>query len=198
MNFEDIAPKLFSCSTHNRGICRLDLDEACYLYRLIKLLNKQWNEKTSLQVIELGTYKGGSTLLIASAGAHITTIDNYSSKAFDNYTFDPIHDVDSLLKDFKLDSKVDIIKGDTTSYPNKDMKCDLLFIDGDHSYEGVKADYEHWISTLKDGGSLLFHDSCGKKEGRIRKSEVPKLMPEIPYKKIAEVGSITHFIKEEK
>lgn len=34
----------------------------------------------------------------------------------------------------------------------------LLFIDGDHSYEGVKSDTLNWEKHVKKGGTILFHD----------------------------------------
>jgi cephalosporin hydroxylase len=37
---------------------------------------------------------------------------------------------------------------------------DLLFIDGDHSYEGVKSDYERYSPLVKHGGYIAFHDIC--------------------------------------
>jgi len=36
---------------------------------------------------------------------------------------------------------------------------DILFIDGDHSYEGAKNDFEQYESILRPGGYLMFHDS---------------------------------------
>ena len=37
-------------------------------------------------------------------------------------------------------------------------KVDLLFIDGDHSYEGVKKDFEMYSPLVADGGVIAFHD----------------------------------------
>jgi predicted O-methyltransferase YrrM len=37
-------------------------------------------------------------------------------------------------------------------------QLDLLFIDGDHSYEGVKADWEAYKHFLKPGSIVVFHD----------------------------------------
>jgi len=34
----------------------------------------------------------------------------------------------------------------------------LIFIDGDHTYEGCKANIESWVPFLKSGGDMLFHD----------------------------------------
>jgi hypothetical protein len=37
-------------------------------------------------------------------------------------------------------------------------QVDLLFIDGDHTYEGVKADYDLYGPLVRRGGVLAFHD----------------------------------------
>lgn len=37
-------------------------------------------------------------------------------------------------------------------------RLDLLFIDGDHSYEGVKADWEGYKAFLQPGSVVIFHD----------------------------------------
>lgn len=37
-------------------------------------------------------------------------------------------------------------------------RYDLIFIDGDHSYEGVKADYQFYSAFLEPGGYLIFDD----------------------------------------
>lgn len=35
---------------------------------------------------------------------------------------------------------------------------DVLFIDGDHTYEGVKADFDLWSPLVRPGGLVIFHD----------------------------------------
>jgi hypothetical protein len=37
-------------------------------------------------------------------------------------------------------------------------KLDLLFIDGDHTYEGIKSDFELYSGFVKPGGVVAFHD----------------------------------------
>ena len=37
-------------------------------------------------------------------------------------------------------------------------KLDFLFIDADHSYEGVKKDFEMYSPLVKTGGIIAFHD----------------------------------------
>lgn len=41
----------------------------------------------------------------------------------------------------------------------QDIKIDLLFIDGDHSYEGVKLDFELYSKLLAPKGVVILHDS---------------------------------------
>lgn len=36
---------------------------------------------------------------------------------------------------------------------------DLVFVDGDHTYEAVKQDVNDWLPLLRVGGVLLLHDS---------------------------------------
>lgn len=50
---------------------------------------------------------------------------------------------------------------------------DFLFIDGDHSYEGVSRDYELYSSLVAPGGIIAFHDIL------LPTSGVPRLWDEI-------------------
>lgn len=40
-----------------------------------------------------------------------------------------------------------------------ELNYDIIFIDGDHSYEGVKKDFETFRQFLNYGGFIIFHDS---------------------------------------
>jgi len=42
---------------------------------------------------------------------------------------------------------------------------DLVFIDGDHSEAGVRADWEGWNGFVEPGGAVLFHDARATQEG---------------------------------
>lgn len=53
-----------------------------------------------------------------------------------------------------------ILRGPTTAMSQyvDDFSCDLVYIDADHSYTGVKNDIESWWMKLKPGGVMAFHD----------------------------------------
>lgn len=56
---------------------------------------------------------------------------------------------------------------------------DFLFIDGDHTYEGVKKDFEMYGQFVKKGGIIAFHDIKDTQKHRDRQVEVAKLWNEI-------------------
>jgi len=58
------------------------------------------------------------------------------------------------------------------------LPIDVLFIDGDHSYEGVKTDYEKYEPLVKEGGLILIHDVTHRHFG------VKDFWKEITYPKV--------------
>lgn len=59
------------------------------------------------------------------------------------------------------------------------QKIDLLFIDGDHTYEGVKRDYELYRDLVREGGVIAFHDIMDTELHRVAGCEVSKLWAEL-------------------
>lgn len=47
-----------------------------------------------------------------------------------------------------------------THFPESDI--DMLFIDGDHSYDGVKLDFLDYKGLVRSGGIIVFHDINGR------------------------------------
>ena len=59
----------------------------------------------------------------------------------------------------KHGSKLIYVHADANEFAKVfDREIALLFIDGDHSYEGVKMDTLSWEPKVKKGGTILFHD----------------------------------------
>ena len=63
-------------------------------------------------------------------------------------------------------------------------QVDLLFIDGDHTYEGVKQDYEDYKQFVKPGGWIAFHDINDTEHHREIDVYVGKLWNELEGNKI--------------
>lgn len=63
--------------------------------------------------------------------------------------------------DLRPDPKVPgtyFISGDSTKVTLDNKKVDVIFIDGDHTYEGCKADIDNWYPQMAKKGVMLFHD----------------------------------------
>jgi predicted O-methyltransferase YrrM len=54
-------------------------------------------------------------------------------------------------------------------------KCDLCFIDADHSYNGCKGDILAWLPNIKPGGIMAVHDFEKKK--RWKHGDLPDKVP---------------------
>jgi predicted O-methyltransferase YrrM len=111
--------------------------------------------------VELGVAWGFSTFCFAMPRiGHVYGIDTFEG---DQYTGDysgsyeyVLHRQEKLL----MNDNVTFIKGNFDDVVKTwDKKIDILHIDGDHSYEAVKKDYENWSPHLAENGIVLFHDS---------------------------------------
>jgi predicted O-methyltransferase YrrM len=64
-------------------------------------------------------------------------------------------------------------------------QVDLLFIDGDHSYEGVTQDYQWYRPLVKPGGVIAFHDIVDSDFLRQVGHGTPRFWKELPGEKTA-------------
>lgn len=75
-------------------------------------------------------------------------------------------EIDKNNVDPEVAQSIPIIIGDSHSQEVKDelktrlegKQIDFLYIDGDHSYEGVKKDFEMYASLVRKGGIIAFDD----------------------------------------
>lgn len=102
-------------------------------------------------ILETGRFKGGSTLTFAHA----------TSKPIFSIDIGPQDDnvLNSLLDQCKLSHNVNLIVGDSQhSKYDQVGSYDLLFVDGDHSFQGCLNDLNNWWDNLVVGGHVLCHD----------------------------------------
>jgi len=45
-------------------------------------------------------------------------------------------------------------------YAANGVAIDFIFIDGEHTYDGLRADWEAWSGLVAPGGVVALHDSC--------------------------------------
>lgn len=131
---------------------------------------------TKQNILEVGCYLGYSSCIMASAvvgNRKIYSLDKFeipkgwSKKTSDDWIFKNNSQIDWAIKTCNalgFGSIITFIKSDSKSYAKvlRDMtdrpKFDLIFIDGDHSYEGCLNDLKDYVPFLETGGYLVMHD----------------------------------------
>jgi predicted O-methyltransferase YrrM len=116
-------------------------------------------------IIELGTFRGGTLFLFARVAlpdATIVTVDMPAGPFGGGYP----RTYALLFKSFGRDKqRIRLIRGD--SHSTDTLKAvretvgttvDVLFIDADHTYEGVRSDFEKYSPLVRSGGLIAFHD----------------------------------------
>lgn len=113
-------------------------------------------------VVDLGVDYGFSTFCFAYPQiGSIYGIDWFKGDDHAGHR-DTLNEVDSLYQDLMKEygiSNIEFIKSDFAEAARSwNKEIDILHIDGFHSYEAVKSDYENWIKFCKDDSIILFHD----------------------------------------
>lgn len=104
----------------------------------------------------------GATYLVDACNGVGGPNDLENESSFFRSTFYP-----RLIKATSVDAYYDF-------FIRQDIKIDLLWIDGDHSYEGVKADFDLYSKILSDSGVIIIHDTDSNYEETLIVSEDAK------------------------
>ena len=79
----------------------------------------------------------------------------------------------------RFDLSVNLIVGDSHTVEIDTGEVDLVFIDGDHSYAGVKNDFERFGKRVRVGGAVLFDDAFDEGIFKTHSDTVGKVVEEI-------------------
>ncbi|MBI9084343.1 MAG: class I SAM-dependent methyltransferase [Desulfobacterales bacterium] len=141
---------LFSIPTH------LSMAERLYLLKTGSQLDEVFI------ACEIGSYVGASTAFLACAASflkgHIHAVDTWANDGMTDGQTDP-------FKEFAFNTYH--YRHIITAHRGLSSQCvaeipsalDLLFIDGDHSYNGVLQDMKDYVPKLKKRGMLIMHDT---------------------------------------
>ena len=116
-------------------------------------------------IAEIGSYIGASACCFGAASKEdkekiIICIDTWNNDAMLEGNRDTWPEFSSNISSF-ADSVIPV-RGFSTDVVDEARRItknfNLLFIDGDHSYESVKADWETYKEFLRPGSIIIFHD----------------------------------------
>ncbi len=186
---------LFSSNQLSHGIASLQIDEAGLLFRLARDLGPQ-------PIVEIGRFKGGSTLLLASAmhpDAELWSYDLHVALRPDMPGWQLDAELRTALDRYGLTDRVHLVVGDSRTAEPPPRPAGLVFVDGDHTYEGARADFERWREHVAPGGHLLFHDAVDTGGYGNHYPGVVQVAGEVErgaaFTRRANAGSIAHFTR---
>jgi predicted O-methyltransferase YrrM len=121
-------------------------------------------ELSPKRIVEIGSSRGGSLFFFAhfTNPERIISIDLPRGSFGGGYPFWKIPLFKSLgkkhvIKLIRANSHSEETLGRLTTLI-KGSQVDFLFIDGDHTYQGVKLDFQMYSPLVRKGGIVAFHD----------------------------------------
>jgi len=122
-------------------------------------------------VVEIGSWQGKSTYCLSKglksgklyaidpfnkdAGADVETQKDYNNKVTQNSL---LTSFEKNMIDLKVFQKIIVKNGYSYNFHDDFDEIDFLFIDGDHSIDGCKLDYNLYAHKIKKGGYIALHD----------------------------------------
>lgn len=140
------------------------------LYGLIFVEESAWLYNAARgckRIVEIGSFRGKSAVILAKGsadvGGQLVCIDPHINATGMEKTKFSKDDHDAFLSTVQKHGVADrITKLVATSAEAlaayDGVPIDLLWIDGDHSYEGVKFDLAAWKKHVRVGGTIAAHD----------------------------------------
>jgi predicted O-methyltransferase YrrM len=141
------------------AVARNAAQKATELAQLIGLLRRR---KLSA-VLEIGSERGGTFFVwtrIAEPDALLISLD-WPAAAVQRLASE-----DELRAMGRERQQIDVVRADSQADTTRariqeilgSRGLDLLFIDGDHSYQGVRRDFELYSPLVRPGGVVVLHD----------------------------------------
>lgn len=127
-------------------------------------LLKKYASMATQGIVEIGVLDGETTSEIAKmAHVPIYGIDPIIPDSMDKNL---IGDADKILKNMAFYNDFHFFKDYSFNVvKNWKLRFDFIWIDGDHTYKGVKQDYDDWFPLLEPFGFLALHDVFPNIEG---------------------------------
>jgi predicted O-methyltransferase YrrM len=131
------------------------------------------------RILEIGTANGGSLFTFARVSApdaHVISVDLPHGEFGGGY---PAWKIPLYRAFARRSQRLDLVRGDSHAETTvarvrallAGEQLDFLFIDGDHTYDGVRADFESYSPLVRPGGLIGFHDIAEPRGDAVTEAE---------------------------
>ena len=131
-------------------------------------LIKELGDNSDKTMIEIGSFVGESTVLFAQSFKKVIAIDpflaDYDPKDPTSYLFEFKNVYDTYLDRTSPYSNIQTLTmtSDAAADILNEDYFDFIYLDGLHTYEGVKTDIKNYLPMVKKGGVIGGHDYTNK------------------------------------
>lgn len=165
MDAEDDLDDILNTAFNYRGFGRYRTIKPLQIRSEFEVLIRKVEELKPNVVMEIGTANGGTFYIWSryiDSASTIISLDLPGGEFGGGYTRKKTQFFDL----FNQKMNAEFIRRDSHKKQTRQIvqhiisedKIDFLFIDGDHSYKGVKQDFEMYSPLVQDGGLIAFHD----------------------------------------
>ena len=131
-------------------------------------------------IVEIGSFKGKSAVMLGKLAERygfgpIVAIDphNFNNAELAEHRADPgATSYDEFLRNIEaagVKPYIEVHRNFSTEVAKSwNRSIRLLWIDGDHSYSGAKADFDAFMPSMVPGGFIALHDALHEFSGPIR------------------------------
>jgi len=134
-----------------------------------------WDAASALRagdrIVEIGSFQGRSTIVLASAaaeGVEVLAIDPHAGndrgpQEFEGFEEEAANDNAVFNENLRSAGVADRVRHvrrfSDAAHAEVEGEIDLLYIDGAHRYGPALGDIRRWGARVKPGGTMLIHDS---------------------------------------
>ncbi len=126
---------------------------------------------TGGRIVEIGSFRGRSTIVLASMsaeGVEVVAIDPHAGndrgpQEIEGYVAEAADDHQVFLANLRAAGVAHRVrhvrKFSDVAHVDVEGRIDVLYIDGAHRFAPARADIRDWGARVSDGGTMLIHDS---------------------------------------
>ncbi len=175
--------------------------DGCVLHALA-----QWTHQRGDCIIEIGSYRGSSAAIQSmglrgvASDSLLISIDPHADMPYNR------EQVRLALREIGEEDRLvqfSCVSERAAKFLRRGC-ASMIFVDGEHGYEQVVADFHNYVDLLAPGGCMLFHDYCfGEHDGQpepepdVRRAVTEHVMTCDALKPLVLAHTLMVFVKKE-